>query len=64
MGTDSRGAAGMDLKEKTIQFKEQTGVHGFPSADTGRGFQRQHGQQLTGLGKRGRGPNWQGRRLL
>ena len=46
MGTDSRGAAGMAFKGKTIQFKEQTGVHSFPSADTGRGFQRQYGLRL------------------
>ena len=54
MGTDSRGAAGMALKGKTIQFKEWTGVHGFPPADTGRGFQRQHGLRLHWARERGR----------
>lgn len=54
MRTDSRGIAGMALKGKTIQFKERTGVHGFPPADTGRGFQRQHSLWLHWEREKGR----------
>jgi len=54
VGTDSRGAAGMALKGKTIQFKEQTGVHGFLSADTGRGFQRKYSLRLHRATAKGR----------